>query len=244
LSAHLCPFSSQARVREAQYLASYVREKHTLVLGDFNGVSSHDVARIDFEGMLPYRRSRQQLPGSAEVDTRAMSVLEGAGLTDLWHLVHGGHGETSLMLHLRPDLVHMEQYMDFVRQRQFRSTLLCRADLRLDRKILPKSFRGLYLAAPTVPTRSEFNVHSNSAEEFRAGPDVTLSASAPFMKAALACLGRAWPSAVAFDQLPAMAHSLLDPVVALDPERYAREAHTASFGFRWNYTLNFRPRAV
>ena len=31
---------------------------------------------------------------------------------------------------ISPDLLHLEQYMDFVRNRQFRQTLLCHADLR------------------------------------------------------------------------------------------------------------------
>jgi methyltransferase-like protein/SAM-dependent methyltransferase len=44
-------------------------------------------------------------------------------------------------------IIEMEQYMDFLRNRMFRQTLLCRSDIEVKRHIGPNSLRGLYIAA-------------------------------------------------------------------------------------------------
>jgi exodeoxyribonuclease-3 len=88
LGTHLCPFSAEARVREAQYLASYVREEQVILMGDLNAISPRDQARATVDRMTPHRRSRQLLAGTDVVDTRALAVLESAGLVDLWRRQH------------------------------------------------------------------------------------------------------------------------------------------------------------
>lgn len=96
IATHLCPFSAESRVREAQYISSYVRHQHVVVMGDMNSISRWDAGQLDLTDMLPHRRCRHFVPGTNDIDTRAMDVFEGAGLVDLWHRAHPGESGRTL----------------------------------------------------------------------------------------------------------------------------------------------------
>ncbi|MBU2549273.1 MAG: methyltransferase regulatory domain-containing protein [Proteobacteria bacterium] len=107
------------------------------------------------------------------------------------------------------DVVALEQYMDFLRNRRFRQTLLCRAGLALDRD--PPPDRVVRLMA--VCTR-------NVTPEF-----IDLAPVGPLAKAALRTLLEARPRAVPFEDLHAAALSA-EPSGHDDPsarERLARD---------------------
>jgi len=83
VGAHLCPFSAEVRVSEAQQLTRFLGEGHVFLLGDLNALSPHDTPRLQSERWLPRRRVRHELAGSPGVlDTRAVAVLEACGLVD------------------------------------------------------------------------------------------------------------------------------------------------------------------
>src|ERR1043166_8292733 len=83
IAAHLCPFSAEVRVAEAQQLSRFVGAGHVFLLGDLNSLSAHDTPGLRSDGWLPRRRLRHELAGSPGVfDTRAVSVFEASGLVD------------------------------------------------------------------------------------------------------------------------------------------------------------------
>ncbi len=84
VSAHLCPFGGEIRLSEAQYLAGSAKhQERTLVAGDMNALSPHDVSHYDAAQWAPRRKARHWLPGGGGLDTRAIAVLEDSGLVDL-----------------------------------------------------------------------------------------------------------------------------------------------------------------
>lgn len=84
VSAHLCPFGGEIRLSEAQYLAGSTRSNERgLVAGDMNALSPLDVGHYQPESWAPRRRARHWLPGGGGLDTRAIAVMEDAGLVDL-----------------------------------------------------------------------------------------------------------------------------------------------------------------
>jgi endonuclease/exonuclease/phosphatase family metal-dependent hydrolase len=86
VGAHLCPYSGEVRVSEAQQLTRFLGEGHVFLLGDLNALSPHDAPRLRSDAWLPRRRVRHELAGSPGVlDTRAVSVLEACGLVDTLH---------------------------------------------------------------------------------------------------------------------------------------------------------------
>jgi methyltransferase-like protein/trans-aconitate methyltransferase len=99
---------------------------------------------------------------------------------------------------ISPDLIHLEQYLDFVRNRQFRQTLLCHEPLRPVRALNPDVLRGLLMSSSATSDSSD--LRPGVAVAFTSGTrraDVTSPAS----KAALTILMERWPCAIVFDDL-------------------------------------------
>jgi methyltransferase-like protein/2-polyprenyl-3-methyl-5-hydroxy-6-metoxy-1,4-benzoquinol methylase len=104
---------------------------------------------------------------------------------------------------ISPDLLHLEQYMDFVRNRQFRQTLLCHANLSPQRALTPEALSGLLLSSAAV---------ADNSVDLTSGVPVTFSSgtrrarvTSPGSKAALHLLMERWPCGVAADDLFEMA---------------------------------------
>ncbi len=64
------------------------------------------------------------------------------------------------------DMVVKEQYMDFLKCRRFRQTLLCHRNVPLDRELKVERLRGLYAASPARPSSREPNLAAGAVEEF------------------------------------------------------------------------------
>ena len=109
------------------------------------------------------------------------------------------------------DTVRMEQYIDFVRNRTFRQTLLCRADVGLDRALSPQRLLDLFLATKAeAASGDEVDLHAHHTVQFeRSGS--TLTTSAPLVKAAMVHLRRIWPASLAFGDLLAESRRMVTP---------------------------------
>jgi exodeoxyribonuclease-3 len=88
IGTHLCPFGGEARLLEARRIAARVQGELAL-LGDLNALSPHDAPHHDPATWPARYRARHQLGDNpARLDTRAMSVLQQAGLQDLLLRAH------------------------------------------------------------------------------------------------------------------------------------------------------------
>ena len=110
---------------------------------------------------------------------------------------------------LSRNIIEMEQYMDFVRNRLFRQTLLCRRDVKLSRSLGPWNLTDLHVAARLSAANPEMDLNSTEPEVFHGVGDLKVSTSQPVVKAALYCLTERWPAATAFSDLLLRARSLL-----------------------------------
>ena len=98
------------------------------------------------------------------------------------------------------DILHLEQYMDFVRNRQFRQTLLVHAGVKPQRALTPDFLRGVRLSSAATPSEMPRDLALGEPVVFWNGKqraDVTL----PATKAALLMLMERWPEAVPVDEL-------------------------------------------
>jgi len=96
--------------------------------------------------------------------------------------------------------VEMEQYMDFLRNRSFRQTLLCPAEVPLQRSLnlTPDAF---FIATYAVPVSEAIVLQDNSATQFQ-GPDGSvLTTDHPVTKAAMLHLAQNTPMSFSFRQL-------------------------------------------
>ena len=105
------------------------------------------------------------------------------------------------------DLIQLEQYMDFLRNRTFRQSLFMRPERTPDYAIGPEELKGLHLASPAeVP--EPLDLAPNVAQAFPIG-GATVTSSEPLVKAAFAELGRAWPKRLKFEDLVKRAGKLV-----------------------------------
>lgn len=94
---------------------------------------------------------------------------------------------------LAADVIHLEQYMDFLRNRTFRQTLLCHDQLRLSRRLWMAPIGKFYAASPAKPVAEQLDLGSFRAEQFRTAGGLVISVNHPLCKAALLHLAEIWP---------------------------------------------------
>jgi methyltransferase-like protein/2-polyprenyl-3-methyl-5-hydroxy-6-metoxy-1,4-benzoquinol methylase len=97
------------------------------------------------------------------------------------------------------DIIEYEQYLDFLRNRMFRRSLLCHADVALDRRLAPKRVRKLWVASKAVPD-GPVDVTTNEESKFRL-PDGVLTTNSPLVKRAFSILAPRWPEAITIEDL-------------------------------------------
>jgi methyltransferase-like protein/SAM-dependent methyltransferase len=107
------------------------------------------------------------------------------------------------------DVIRMEQYMDFIRNRTFRSTLLCHRERQLDRNVDSARVTRLHVAAGVEPVDAKADVRSVQQEAFKTLGGIQFQTTAPLTKAAIRILSAAWPRAVPFADLLASAQRLI-----------------------------------
>ena len=133
-----------------------------------------------------------------------LQYLGEAQITTMFAGRFGSEVERTLRL-ISADLLHMEQYMDFLRNRMFRQTLLCHADVKLDHSLRPESLTAMRVASPVKTVSESCDICSSDPEQFRIIGGPTLTTSEPLMKAAMFELGKSWPLSIPFEDLLAAA---------------------------------------
>ena len=67
---------------------------------------------------------------------------------------------------LAPSFLEMEQYMDFLRNRMFRQTLVCHAHLQPNYDVRAERLASFQVASPLRPSAPAPDLESDSPEEF------------------------------------------------------------------------------
>jgi len=62
-----------------------------------------------------------------------------------------GEGPRQALRFVASDQIELEQYLDFLRNRAFRQTLLCHPDAPVNWHVLPENVLGLHVASGAVP---------------------------------------------------------------------------------------------
>ena len=110
---------------------------------------------------------------------------------------------------LARNIIELEQYMDFVRNRLFRQTLLCRREIKLNRSLGPWSPAPFHIASSLKSANPKPDLGGTQAEAFHSNTHLTLSTTQPVVKAGLTLLRRQWPLSISFNDLLSEARALL-----------------------------------
>ena len=128
---------------------------------------------------------------------------------------------------IAPDLVRVEQYMDFLRNRPFRQSLLVHRDIALQRNIEGRALVDMQIGSPARAARPPVDERSGARVEFVTPSGTRTSLGSPITKAAMSALALRWPQTVPFRELCAEARGRLDaaPTAAPDPAQLERDAN-------------------
>lgn len=124
---------------------------------------------------------------------------------------------------LSSDVVQIEQYMDFLRNRTFRQTLLCHNDIALNRDVTPERLARMSIATNAeLVSKETIETEGGRVSYRRSGS--TLTTAEPLVQAAMQVLVERWPDWTPFCELVAEARSRIaaGPVL-ISPERNRRE---------------------
>ncbi len=133
------------------------------------------------------------------------------------------------------NILELEQYMDFLRNRRFRCTLLCRQEVNLRRGVELTPLRNMKAAFWFDPAEPDHDPRVPGPLTFTSPNDDETEAfvSLPLHKAALLHLAAAWPAAVPFSALLAHCCAILDieatDEVATDLAELVMKLFTQSF---------------
>jgi len=120
------------------------------------------------------------------------------------HTSLGGHAEPVMeVIRQIPasEFVQREQYLDFFVGRGFRETLLCHADIALDRNVGPQRLKRYHVVAFTQPELAEADPAAPGVVSFKTEKGSAIATDHRLSKAALLYLSENWPQAVGFPEL-------------------------------------------
>jgi methyltransferase-like protein/SAM-dependent methyltransferase len=94
------------------------------------------------------------------------------------------------------DIISTEQYMDFLRNRTFRQTLLCHKHQQLKRHVEADNIQGFWVASPAKLSPDKVDLRPDVKQRFQTSGGAKAETAYPLTKAALKILSDNWPKAI------------------------------------------------
>jgi SAM-dependent methyltransferase len=126
------------------------------------------------------------------------------------------------------DLIRREQYHDFLRNRSFRQSLLCHADLAPSWSPSARALGRLHALARVEP----LGAAADGGEQFRLDGKQVLTTAEPVLRGVLHCLHQAWPRTISVQDLAAaVVHRLGADATAPDVPPLRRVGASVLLGY-------------
>ncbi len=144
---------------------------------------------------------------------------------------------------INKNIIATEQYMDFLRNRHFRQTLLCHRNIPLKRNLGPGDINTLLLASPARldagdPPGRKMDFSPGVQQTFRTPKGQNITTNRPLTKAAMMVLIENWPRSVDFNTLFNKAIQRMDHDPALQGKPVQREPHFLATDMLQSYIVN------
>jgi methyltransferase-like protein len=114
--------------------------------------------------------------------------------------VHLPAEATGLLNQLAGDVIHLQQYLDFLKNTRFRQSLLCHQGREIDKARHPERLFDLLVSSPAAPANPAPDLRPGINEVFK-GPLGSLTTATPLVKATMTELAEAAPRALPFMKL-------------------------------------------
>ncbi|WP_353572969.1 class I SAM-dependent methyltransferase [Candidatus Albibeggiatoa sp. nov. BB20] len=103
--------------------------------------------------------------------------------------------------HISSDIIQQEQYMDGLKNRAYRESILCHADLALSAEIKVDQLEKLYFTAPLQRLQTEDLFFAETSLVKTHHADVVSLVEQPFLKVLCHCLAESYPQTQSFSEL-------------------------------------------
>lgn len=123
----------------------------------------------------------------------AMAGLAYLGDTDFSTMLADNFDAETAAILREASLLRQEQYMDFLRNRMFRSSVLCHASARIDRNVPAARLAPCHVSLEAALPLPDSPARAGGAWEITVGSD-KITVAQPITKAALAVLNERWPA--------------------------------------------------
>jgi methyltransferase-like protein len=117
--------------------------------------------------------------------------------------------------------IEMEQYLDFLRNRTFRRTLLCHADIEVNRSLSIRPLREFYVSSPAHTAQPKAELVAQGVEAFEGADDSLFKTNHPLTIAAFHYLIDLAPERIHFDALVRKAAARLNMTQITDQDAAA-----------------------
>ena len=136
---------------------------------------------------------------------------------------------------LATDQVQAEQYMDFLRNRMFRETLICLDRVQPNWAVNPESLRVLHVASAAKAVTAEgapltdVPVKTEDTVSYKSPAGMSMGTNRPLLKACMQVLAGTYPATLPFEQLRKQARELIggDPA---DPKQAVEDIQVIAIG--------------
>ena len=138
----------------------------------------------------------------AHADNHGLAYLGEANFVEMLPQHLGAEVQRTLEQISAGNIIQTEQYMDFIRNRYFRQTLLVKRERigDIQRNIRAEQLATFHLSA-NIKTQRDVNLTASTVATFESAQGRTMDVTEPIIKAALITLGLAYPRSVTFDDL-------------------------------------------
>ncbi|HEY1187300.1 MAG TPA: class I SAM-dependent methyltransferase [Gemmata sp.] len=222
---HATKFAAPAeRTRQARALLDFLAESAKPDTGLFPALLKHELEAVRHQAdhylfHEHLEEVNEPLYFHEFVDRAGAHGLRYLGEARIGTMLPGPLGpdvEKALKL-LATDQIQTEQYLDFLRNRTFRETLLVHARNAPSWQIRPERVGRLHVASGAVPTGPEApDLTADAGVTYRSPAGVTLSTTRPLLKCAMKVLADAWPATVPFAELLTASRELCHSTEAVE----------------------------
>lgn len=131
---------------------------------------------------------------------------------------------TETLNRISPNIIYTEQYMDFIRNRSFRQTLLCHKSRTLERNVRAQPIENLLVASGARPAdNSEVDLNPGARQGFKSPKGTSIHTTSGLTKAALLVLRSHWPRAIGLETLFQEAMHRLGQARIQAPAQYSQQ---------------------
>jgi methyltransferase-like protein len=147
----------------------------------------------------------------SHADQHGLQFLAEADFCEMQDIFYPDAVVESLRKMVAGQVLLKEQYLDFIKCRRFRRTLLCHQEVTLDRDLQAELAQRFLASSSAAPVSGKPDIRGDGEEEFAGRAGGYIRTNQPLLKALLMVLSEAWPSPLSFRESHAKVKTLLGP---------------------------------